>query len=51
MPWIYLAAAAGVVVLLRLVLGVVTAAERASVRREEARVNRELRERLARFTR
>jgi hypothetical protein len=51
MVWMYLAAAAGVVVLLRLLVGVVTAAERVAAEAEERHENRQLRERLDRFTR
>jgi hypothetical protein len=51
MVWMYLAAAAGVVVLLKLLLGVVSATERVAAEVERKLENRDLRERLDRFTR
>lgn len=51
MPWLYLAAAAGVLLLVRIVFALVTASERVVARAEERRENQSLRERLDQFTR
>jgi hypothetical protein len=50
MLWVYVAAAAGIVVLFRLVVAIRGAAERVVARTEERLENHELRSRLERFT-
>ena len=49
-PWVYLAAAAGVLVLLRVLFGAVIASERLAVRAEEREENLGMRQRLDQFT-
>jgi hypothetical protein len=51
MPWIYLAAAAGVLVLFRILFALLTASERIARTAEEKLENAALRERLDQFTR
>ena len=51
MMWVYLAAAAGVLILLRIVFAIVAASERVAAKAEKREANRGLRERLDQFTR
>ena len=51
MMWVYLVAAAGVLILLRIVFAIVAASERVAAKAEKREANRGLRERLDQFTR
>ena len=51
MPWMYLAAAAGVLVLLRIVFALVSVSERVATKAEEREKHRGFRERLDQFSR
>ena len=51
MMWVYLAAAAGVLILLKVVFAILTASERVASKAEKREANRGLRERLDQFTR
>ena len=50
-PWVYLAAAAGVLVLIRILFGAVIASERLAAKVEEREENSGMRQRLDQFTR
>jgi len=49
-PWVYLAAAAGVLVLLRVLFSAVIASERLAAKAEEREENSGVRQRLDQFT-